>query len=122
MTEHDIQNSIRIALAHRNIYTERMNAGKFWGGKVLAHDGRHLVLDNPTQVIGAAPGTADLVGFRPLQVTPDMVGKTIAQFVAIEVKKPGERPRENQLRYLRMINQRGGVGVWADDVEGVENL
>lgn len=122
MTEHDIQNSIRIALSRNGIYTERSNAGKFWGGKVIAHDGKRVVIENPTQIVGAVAGTSDLIGFRSLQVTQDMVGKTIAQFIAIEVKKPGERPRENQIAYLNMVNKRGGVGIWVDNVDKVEGI
>ena len=122
MTEHDIQNNIRLALAKLSIYSERINAGRFYGGKVIAHDENRIVLENPTQVMGAAPGTSDLIGFRPLQVTQAMVGTTVAQFIAIEVKKPGERPRPNQIKYLEMVNKRGGVGIWADDAGKVEGV
>ena len=120
MTEHDIQNNIRLALGRMGIYTERANAGSFWSGKILAHDGNNLVLSNPTKIQGAAAGTADVYGFRPLQVTQAMVGTTVAQFIAIEVKKPGERPRPNQIAYLDMVNKRGGVGIWTNDVAGAE--
>lgn len=122
MTEHDIQNSIRIELGKHGIYTERMNAGSFWSGKTVAHDGKHLVLSDPTRIMGAVAGTSDLIGFRSVKITPDMVGTTVAQFIAIEVKKPGERPRKNQLDYLAMVNKRGGVGLWADNVNKVKEL
>jgi len=121
MTEHDIQNNIRLSLAKLNIYTERINAGRFYGGKVIAHDGKRMVLENPTQVMGALPGTSDLIGFRPLQITQEMVGKIVAQFIAIEVKKPGERPRSNQIAYLDMVNKRGGIGIWSDNATKVED-
>ena len=46
-----------------------------------------LCNDNPT--IGKRLRSSDLIGIRPVVITQDMVGSTIGQFVAREVKKAG---------------------------------
>jgi len=63
---------------------------------------------------GLSPSSPDLVGWRSLVITPDMVGQTIAQFVGIEVKtEEGARkngPHERrQKKWIDLINQSGGL-------------
>jgi len=40
-------------------------------------------------------------------------GKTLA----IETKKPGEVPTEEQYEYIDLVNSRGGLAFWTDSVE-----
>lgn len=42
------------------------------------------------------------------------------RFLAIEVKKKGERPDAKQERYLQMVKDTNGVAFWADCLETVE--
>ena len=67
-------------------------------------------------------GIPDLVGCAPLKITPDMVGKTLGVFFAVETKAPGKikNATENQKRNLRAIGTHGGVAVVADRVDFVE--
>ena len=53
-------------------------------------------------------GTSDLIGWRSRVITPDMVGQTIAQFVAIEVKDRG-RATPEQLTWLDAVTRAGGL-------------
>lgn len=46
-------------------------------------------LCNETAALGARLRSSDLIGIRPVVITPDMVGTTLGQFVAREVKKAG---------------------------------
>ena len=57
---------------------------------------------------GLCPGSSDLIGLRQVTITPDMVGQTIAQFVAIEVKDRG-RLTEQQQAFITMVQQAGGL-------------
>lgn len=54
-------------------------------------------------------GAGDLVGWQSIVITPDMVGQRFARFASIEVKKPGEEPREDQERWRDGVNKAGGV-------------
>lgn len=85
----------------------RVNSGQAWGGEVLSHDGTMLLLKHPTKIMLAPPGTSDIIGCVPVVITPDMVGKTIAQMACIEVKRPGEKPEKHQERFLALMRSRG---------------
>ena len=41
------------------------------------------------------------------------------EFVAIEVKRPGNKPTENQKRFLKRVNATGGLGLWATSIDEV---
>ena len=58
---------------------------------------------------GLARGSADLIGWRTVTITPDMVGQRIAVFTSIEVKTPTGRVRPEQQAWLACVQQCGGI-------------
>lgn len=72
-------------------------------------------------------GASDLIGHYPLEITQDMVGKTIAVFWAAEGKRKGwkgvktETERKQQI-FIDNINNRGGIGFFFDDGEKIIEL
>lgn len=47
----------------------------------------------------ANPGGADLIGWTAK-----------GRFLAIEVKRPGERPKQEQINFIDTVNKAGGIG------------
>lgn len=58
---------------------------------------------------GLARGSADLIGWRTIVVTPEMVGQRLAVFTSIEVKTPTGRLTPVQRAWLGAVHQAGGI-------------
>lgn len=58
---------------------------------------------------GLARGSADLIGWRTIEITPDMVGRRIAVFCSLEVKTATGRLTEQQRNWLDAVRRAGGI-------------
>ena len=68
---------------------------------------------------GLCKGSSDLIGFKSITITPEMVGKKIAAFVAIEVKTASGKPTPEQLNFVNRVKELGGIAGIARSVEDV---
>lgn len=68
------------------------------------------------------PGGSDLIGLRRVRITPQMVGQEIGQFVALEIKRPGLKPTEQQQRFQAMVRNMGGLAGVATSVPEARKL
>ena len=59
---------------------------------------------------GLCKGSSDLIGMRSLEVTPELVGRRLAQFVALEIKTESGTVSTEQRAFLRLVQQLGGLG------------
>jgi hypothetical protein len=66
---------------------------------------------------GLARGSADLIGWRTVVVTPEMVGTRLAVFTSIEVKTPTGRIRPEQQAWIGAVHGAGGIAGVARSVE-----
>lgn len=111
ISEHATQAHIRNALASEtDALIFRANVGRAWA----SNDARKLpdgslLLRNPRPFSTGLPaGFADLFGFVPVTITADMVGHTLAVFVAVECKSSTGKPRANQTRFVDAVSAAGG--------------
>lgn len=73
---------------------------------------------NKMVTYGVGPrGASDWIGYRLVYVTQAMVGSCIAQFVAIEAKRRGEKPDDNQQKFIDRVNADGGKAGAATSAE-----
>jgi hypothetical protein len=106
-TEHEIQQRIRLACAGpgQEVRLWRNNVGR--------------LIDAPGRLVtfGLCPGSADLIGYVPVTITPEMVGMRLAVFAAVEVKRPGKRATPQQLQWLGAARAAGGRAGIATSVD-----
>ena len=97
--ETDLQQRIRLALGtHPDVRAFRNQVGSLPDPRT----GRLVTF-------GLARGSADLIGWRTITVTPDMVGTRLAVFCSIEVKTPTGRLTPQQRHWLDAVHQAGGI-------------
>lgn len=66
---------------------------------------------------GLSEGSGDLIGMRRIIITPDMIGRAVAQFASLEVKTGNGRPSDAQLNWAAFVNEFGGIAGVARSVE-----
>jgi hypothetical protein len=66
---------------------------------------------------GLCKGSSDLIGLRSLEITPEMVGQRVAQFVALEVKTASGVVSSEQRAFLQLVQQLGGVAAVCRSIE-----
>ena len=97
-SEHEIQQRIRLACGRVAVRLWRNNTGA-----LVDQQGRFVRF-------GLCKGSSDLIGLRALEITPELVGQRIAQFVALEIKTASGNVSPEQRAFLLLVQQLGGLG------------
>jgi hypothetical protein len=107
-----IQQSIRLALGREpSLRLFRNNTGSLPDPRTK----------RPVQ-FGLCKGSADLIGWKQVTITPDMVGQKVAVFASIEVKTPTGRLTPEQQIWLDAVQAAGGVAGIARSVEDAQRI
>lgn len=69
---------------------------------------------------GLCVGSSDLVGWTPVIVTPEMVGRTLAVFTAVEAKVGRRQATAEQARFLDVVQAAGGIATLARETDDVD--
>ena len=122
-SEATIKRDILRALGQGAVRMFNNPVGSAWQGTAVRLANGNVLLHNPRRVVyGLCPGSSDLIGWRTVEVTPDMVGQRLAVFVAVEAKAARGRASEEQQQFLAAVRAAGGIGVEARSAEGAVAL
>ena len=98
-SETKIQQEIRLALGQRSdLRLFRNETGKLPDPRT----GRWVQF-------GLAKGSSDLIGFKTVKITPEMIGQEVAQFVSIEIKTERGKLTDVQQNWLQKVKSSGGI-------------
>jgi hypothetical protein len=85
-----------------------LSSGKGWAGKILSNNNSRLVLKDAFPFHGTPAGWPDLAGWTIEEVTEDMIGKKIAIFTGLDIKKLGELTHHQKI-FKSILEQMGGI-------------
>jgi len=110
MTEANILRRIRCAATRLGARLFRNNCGV-----AIYPDGSRVRY-------GLVPGSSDLIGWTPVTVQPEHVGRRLAVFTAVECKGPRGRPTAQQEQFIQAVQAAGGIACVAHSEEDVERV
>lgn len=117
MNETSLINVIKLEASRKSARLWRNNVGATYTpeGSFIRYG-----LANESKAINKILKSSDLIGIKTVVITPDMVGKTIGQFLAREVKPTGWKfsgtEREvAQQNFINLINSLSGNAAFATE-------
>lgn len=121
-SESNVQARTRLKAVTKRWRLWRNNRG---AGKLDSGSYVRFGLANDSKGLGDVLKSGDLIGWRPVLITQDMVGKVLAQFVSVENKHEGWKMPANtmdeellaQIRWADLVNKEGGYAVFITDPE-----
>jgi len=115
-SEHAVLNTVRLEATQKGLRLWRNNLGAAY-----LQDGTFLRygLANESRAVNKRIKSADLIGIKPVKITPKMVGYTFGQFVSREIKASswkfsGTEREHAQLRWAELILSMGGDACFAN--------
>lgn len=113
--ESAVTSQVRLVAAQNNILLWRNNCGGFYDehGRFVRYGlGSELKL-----------ASSDWIGITPMLLTPEMVGKIVGVFTAVEMKAEGFKFNKNdkhllqQKHFIDIVQNYGGLAGFASSVE-----
>lgn len=105
---------IKASALGMRLFRNNVGAGKLSNGSFVRWG-----LCNESKQQNSVMKSGDFIGIRPVVITPDMVGKTIGQFVSIETKRTGwvydsrDEHQVAQAAWINLINKLGGYACFS---------
>lgn len=124
--EDEVQQLIRLESPKIKVDLFRNNSGAYTDstGRVVRYG-----LANESKKQNDKFKSSDLIGVTQIVVTPDMIGKKLAVFTAIECKKEEWNPDKSldareqaQKNFIDFIVERGGIAGFSNSVDSFRKL
>lgn len=124
MSETDEMRRIMLDTAKAGSTLFRNNVALAWAGKLVSNRNGVVTLSNARPIhAGLCVGSSDLVGPTPVIVTPELIGRVLAVFTAIEVKSARGVVADQQQNFMDQMNRLGAIaGVARTPREAIELL
>lgn len=109
-SEAAVQSLVRLEASRKRVKLWRNNVGALLDSRGVPV---RYGLANDSAALNKAVKSGDLIGWRPVLITADHLGSTIAQFVSRECKRPGwtysgDDHERAQLRWAEAVMADGG--------------
>lgn len=113
MTEADLQRLIQVAVCADGHRVFRNNTAKAWVGIYAGRtlDGTVTLRNARPLHAGLCVGSSDLIGF-----TRD------GRFLALEIKTDTGRPSPEQLNFIRVVREHGGLAGIARSIQDAQDI
>lgn len=113
MKEQNTLHRIMLELG-QSVFTKlfRNNTGMGWIGSKSRRTGTAVTLYEARPLhAGLCKGSSDIIGWHTITITPQMVGKQVAVFTAIEAKAAKGKLTPEQEQFLHVLRQSGGYAL-----------
>lgn len=123
LNESQLQKQVLVSCSGDGVRLWHNPSGSAYRGKVTRH-GTGVIISHASLIkFGLCTGSSDLIGFKTIEITPDLVGQKIAVFAAIELKREkGGVVSQEQKNFIEMILEHGGIAGIAKSIEEVKSL
>lgn len=124
--ESTVSQEIQIQARHYDCTLMRNNAGA-----CIDNTGRlvRYGLGNLSKKQTEVFASSDLIGITKITVTPEMVGRTLGIFTAVEVKKEAWKPEKKldkretaQFNFINWVKAQGGIAFFANNIDKLNEL
>jgi hypothetical protein len=115
----------RIQLAAPKLHARlfRNNVAQAWVGNAKRVSPTSvLIVDARPLHAGLCVGSSDLIGWTEVKVTPEMVGRKIAVFTAIEGKTGRVRVTPEQANFIQQVQAAGGFAGVAREPQDITSI
>lgn len=118
MKESDVMRQIQIEASKNGNRLFRNNVALGWVGKAIRPTFAKFMMVLPSDVLvknarplhaGLCIGSGDLIGWKRVEITQEMVGETLAVFHSGEVKINDNKPTKEQLDWQIAVQKAGGI-------------
>jgi len=116
--ERDITNPLLKAASKLGARLFRVNTGMGWVGRIVRQTADAITLAHPRPLhAGLCKGGSDIIGWTPVKITPEMVGRTVAVFTALEIKTARVPTTPEQARFVATVREAGGYAAVVRSVD-----